>query len=85
VCQASRTAGEHRLTTSANAVVAKKGSLAYDTSKAAANHLVRELAVELRRSCGSNAVAPRPSVKGARCSRASRVIASLAKYGGVRE
>ncbi|PYQ51159.1 MAG: bifunctional rhamnulose-1-phosphate aldolase/short-chain dehydrogenase, partial [Acidobacteria bacterium] len=33
------------LTTSANAVVAKKGSLAYDTSKAAANHLVRELAV----------------------------------------
>ncbi len=32
------------LTTSANAVVAKKGSLAYDTSKAAANHLVRELA-----------------------------------------
>src|SRR5581483_1726975 len=35
------------LTTSANAVVAKKGSLAYDTSKAAANHLVRELAIEL--------------------------------------
>ena len=35
------------LTTSVNAVVAKKGSLAYDTSKAAANHLVRELAVEL--------------------------------------
>ena len=35
------------LTTSANAVVAKKGSLAYDTSKAAANHLVRELAVEM--------------------------------------
>lgn len=30
------------LTTSANAVVAKKGSLAYDTSKAAANHLVRD-------------------------------------------
>src|SRR3989442_4116471 len=35
------------LTTSANAVVAKKGSVAYDTSKAAANHLVRELAIEL--------------------------------------
>ncbi len=35
------------LTTSVNAVVAKKGSLAYDTSKAAANHLVRELAIEL--------------------------------------
>src|SRR3712207_2217476 len=43
------------LTTSANAVVAKKGSLAYDTSKAAANHLTRELAVEFaqigRASC----------------------------------
>jgi len=35
------------LTTSVNAVVSKKGSLAYDTSKAAANHLVRGLAVEL--------------------------------------
>ena len=35
------------LTTSANAVVAKKGSVAYDCSKAAANHLVRELAIEL--------------------------------------
>ena len=35
------------LTTSVNAVVAKMGSLAYDTSKAAANHLVRELAIEL--------------------------------------
>jgi rhamnulose-1-phosphate aldolase/alcohol dehydrogenase len=30
------------LTTSVNAAVSKKGSLAYDTSKAAANHLVRE-------------------------------------------
>src|SRR5690606_6068217 len=33
------------LTTSVNAVVAKKGTLAYDTSKAAANHLIRELAI----------------------------------------
>src|ERR1019366_6586876 len=35
------------LTTSANAAVPKKGSVAYDTSKAAASHLVRELAIEL--------------------------------------
>ncbi len=35
------------ITTSANAAVAKQGSFAYDTSKAAANHLVRELAIEL--------------------------------------
>src|SRR5438094_1331415 len=33
------------ITTSVNAVVPKAGSFAYDTSKAAANHLVRELAV----------------------------------------
>ena len=35
------------LTTSVNATVSKKGSLAYDASKAAANHLTRGLAVEL--------------------------------------
>src|SRR4029078_2481221 len=45
------------LTTSANTVVAKKGSLAYDTSKAAANHLVRELAVEFAPLVLVNAVA----------------------------
>ncbi len=35
------------LTSSANAVVAKRGSEAYDVSKAALSHLVRELAVTL--------------------------------------
>ncbi len=35
------------LTSSANAVVAKRGSEAYDVSKAALSHLVRELAVSL--------------------------------------
>ena len=33
------------LTSSANAVVAKRGSEAYDVSKAAFSHLVRELAI----------------------------------------
>ena len=52
------------LTTSANAVVAKKGSLAYDASKAAANHLVRELAVELAPLVRVNGVAPATVVQG---------------------
>ena len=68
------------LTTSANAVVAKRGSLAYDTSKAAANHLVRELAVEMAPSVRVNAVAPATVVKGSAMFPRDRVIASLAKY-----
>ncbi len=68
------------LTTSANAVVAKKGSLAYDASKAAANHLVRELAVELSPLVRVNAVAPATVVKGSTMFPRDRVIASLTKY-----
>ena len=69
------------LTTSANAVVAKKGSIAYDTSKAAANHLVRELAIELSPTVRVNAVAPATVVKGSSMFPRDRVIGSLAKYG----
>jgi rhamnulose-1-phosphate aldolase/alcohol dehydrogenase len=69
------------LTTSANAVVAQKGSLAYDTSKAAANHLVRELAVEMAPLVRVNAVAPATVVKGSTMFPRDRVIASLVKYG----
>ncbi len=69
------------LTTSANAVVAKKGSLAYDTSKAAANHLVRELAVEMAPLVRVNGVAPATVVKGSTMFPRDRVIASLTKYG----
>ena len=68
------------LTTSANAVVAKKGSLAYDTSKAAANHLVRELAVELAPLIRVNGVAPATVVQGSAMFPRDRVIGSLAKY-----
>jgi rhamnulose-1-phosphate aldolase/alcohol dehydrogenase len=68
------------LTTSANAVVAKKGSLAYDTSKAAANHLARELAIELAPLVRVNAVAPATVVKGSTMFPRDRVIASLTKY-----
>ena len=73
-------AGNLVLTTSANALVAKKGSLAYDTSKAAANHLVRELAMELAPLVRVNAVAPATVVQGSSMFPRERVIASLAKY-----
>jgi NAD(P)-dependent dehydrogenase (short-subunit alcohol dehydrogenase family) len=69
------------LTTSANAAVAKKGSVAYDTSKAAANHLVRELAIELAPLARVNGVAPATVVEGSAMFPRERVIASLAKYG----
>jgi rhamnulose-1-phosphate aldolase/alcohol dehydrogenase len=68
------------LTTSVNAVVAKKGSLAYDTSKAAANHLVRELAVELAPLVRVNGVAPATVVQGSGMFPRERVVSSLAKY-----
>ena len=68
------------LTTSANAVVAKKGSVAYDTAKAAANHLVRELAIELAPLVRVNGVAPATVVQGSAMFPRDRVIGSLAKY-----
>lgn len=68
------------LTTSANAVVPKKGSVAYDVSKAAANHLVRELAIELAPLVRVNGVAPATVVKGSAMFPRDRVIGSLAKY-----
>jgi rhamnulose-1-phosphate aldolase/alcohol dehydrogenase len=69
------------LTTSVNAVVSKKGSLAYDSSKAAANHLIRGLAVELAPLVRVNALAPATVVAGSTMFPRERVIASLAKYG----
>jgi len=69
------------LTTSANAVVSKKGSIAYDTSKAAANHLVRELSIELSPNIRVNAIAPATVVKGSNMFPRDRIISSLIKYG----
>jgi NAD(P)-dependent dehydrogenase (short-subunit alcohol dehydrogenase family) len=72
--------GSMVVTTSANAVVSKKGSVAYDTSKAAANHLVRELAIELSPLIRVNGVAPATVVAGSGMFPRDRVIASLSKY-----
>ncbi len=69
------------LTTSVNAVVAKKGTIAYDASKAAANHLVRELAIELAPLVRVNGLAPATVVKGSSMFPRERVLSSLRKYG----
>jgi rhamnulose-1-phosphate aldolase/alcohol dehydrogenase len=68
------------ITTSVNAVVPKAGSFAYDTSKAAANHLVRELAVAYAPLVRVNGVAPATVIEGSSMFPRERVLASLAKY-----
>ena len=68
------------LTTSVNGAVPKRGSLAYDTSKAAANHLVRELALELSPLVRVNGLAPATVVEGSAMFPRDRVISSLTKY-----
>ena len=69
------------LTGSANAVVPKKGSEAYDTSKAALNHLIRELAIKLGPTVRVNGIAPATVVAGSTMFPRDRVIQSLDKYG----
>jgi len=80
IWQAQNLPGSLVLTTSANAAVAKQGSLAYDTSKAAANHLVRELAIELSPLVRVNGLAPATVVEGSSMFPRQRVISSLIKY-----
>ncbi|HEY1647530.1 MAG TPA: bifunctional rhamnulose-1-phosphate aldolase/short-chain dehydrogenase [Terracidiphilus sp.] len=67
-------------TSSANAVVSKRGSEAYDVSKAALSHLVRELAVGLAPNVRVNAISPATVVKGSTMFPRDRVRASLTKY-----
>jgi len=69
------------LTGSANAVVPKKGSEAYDTSKSAVNHLIRELAIGLSPYVRVNGIAPATVVAGSTMFPRDRVMQSLQKYG----
>jgi NAD(P)-dependent dehydrogenase (short-subunit alcohol dehydrogenase family) len=69
------------LTSSANAVVPKWGSEAYDISKSAVSHLVRELAVGLAPLVRVNGVSPATVVEGSTMFPRQRVIGSLKKFG----
>ncbi len=80
IWRAQNLSGSLVITTSANAVVAKRGSFAYDTSKAAANHLVRELAIELSPLVRVNGLAPATVVEGSSMFPRERVMSSLTKY-----
>ena len=68
------------LTSSANAVVPKNGSEAYDTSKAALNHLIRELSIRLGPHVRVNGIAPATVVAGSTMFPRDRVMQSLEKY-----
>lgn len=69
------------LTSSANAVVPKRGSEAYDVSKAAVSHLVRELAISLAPRVRVNGVSPAAVVAGSAMFPRDRLVASLTRYG----
>ena len=68
------------LTSSANAVVPRKGSEAYDVSKAALNHLIRELAIGLSPHVRVNGIAPATVVAGSTMFPRDRVMQSLRRY-----
>ena len=68
-------------TSSANAIVPKSGSEAYDVSKAAVNHLIRELAIGLGPLVRVNGIAPATVIAGSSMFPRDRVIVALQKYG----
>jgi len=80
VFQAQKLPASIVLTSSANALVPKAGSEPYDVSKAAVNHLVRELAVGLGPLVRVNAIAPATVIAGSAMFPRDRVIVSLNKY-----
>jgi rhamnulose-1-phosphate aldolase/alcohol dehydrogenase len=81
IWQAQGLKGSLVLTSSVNAVVGKSSSIAYDTSKAAVNHLVHELAIDLAPLVRVNGLAPATVVEGSSMFPRERVVSSLHKYG----
>jgi NAD(P)-dependent dehydrogenase (short-subunit alcohol dehydrogenase family) len=81
VCTEQRIPVTMVLTSSANALVPKEGSEAYDTSKAALNHLIRELAIKLSPHVRVNGIAPATVVAGSGMFPRDRVMQSLHRYG----
>ena len=67
-------------TSSANAIVPKHGSEAYDVSKAAVNHLIRELAIGLGPLVRVNGIAPATVIAGSSMFPRDRVMVALRKY-----
>lgn len=81
ILRAQRLPASIVLTSSANAVVPKHGSEPYDVSKAAVNHLIRELSVGLGAAgVRVNGIAPATVVAGSAMFPRDRVIVSLQKY-----
>ncbi len=74
------TKGTVLLTSSANAIVPKFGSEPYDVSKAAVNHLIRELAIRYSPALRINGVSPATVIQGSAMFPRDRVINSLEKY-----
>jgi rhamnose utilization protein RhaD (predicted bifunctional aldolase and dehydrogenase)/NAD(P)-dependent dehydrogenase (short-subunit alcohol dehydrogenase family) len=81
VLEAQRLQGAIVLTSSANAIVPKSGSEPYDVSKAALNHLIRELALRFGPlGVRVNGIAPATVVAGSAMFPRDRMIVSLEKY-----
>jgi rhamnose utilization protein RhaD (predicted bifunctional aldolase and dehydrogenase)/NAD(P)-dependent dehydrogenase (short-subunit alcohol dehydrogenase family) len=80
VLKAQNLPGALVFTSSANAVVPKSGSEAYDVSKAAVNHLIRELAIGLGPLVRVNGIAPATVIAGSSMFPRDRVIVALRKY-----
>jgi rhamnose utilization protein RhaD (predicted bifunctional aldolase and dehydrogenase)/NAD(P)-dependent dehydrogenase (short-subunit alcohol dehydrogenase family) len=80
VLRAQNLPGVMVFTSSANAIVPKAGSEAYDVSKAAVNHLIRELAIGLGPLVRVNGIAPATVIAGSSMFPRDRVIVALKKY-----